>query len=150
MSAKALRVSDSSATTVRVPEPLVRFGLGDVIRKLRGDETQKSLGERAGVDATAIIYLERAERQTDLQTLERIAAALSVTLADLFECVDQLKWVDALARLDRRHRTQVLALAARLAGESNPGSQQSTAAAADPPGEAAERSGTARKARKRR
>lgn len=132
MRINGLRLNDGFATTLGVSELLVRFGLGDVIRKLRGEETQKHLAERADVDPGALIYLERGERNTDLMTITKLAEALHVPLADLWECVEQLKWIDLLAGLQKAKRGQVLDLAKRLSGLPQD-SEQSPVDGADPP-----------------
>ena len=60
--------------------------LGNRIRKLRKGRglTQAALAERAGMDAKYIGQIERAETNTTLTMLDRIARGLGITLSELF------------------------------------------------------------------
>ena len=66
----------SSAITKRVAERVVRF------RQQRG-MSQEALGARARVNRVTVTRLEAAAHPPNIETLDRIARALGVTLADL-------------------------------------------------------------------
>lgn len=63
---------------------LERFG--DRIRELRHQRrlSQEDLAERAGLHRTYIGFVERAERNPTLKTMEKLARGLDVSLAELF------------------------------------------------------------------
>jgi len=63
---------------------LERFG--DRIRELRHQRrlSQEALAERAGLHRTYIGFVERAERNPTLKTMEKLARGLEVSLAELF------------------------------------------------------------------
>jgi len=54
------------------------------LRRARGF-SQEKLAERAGLHHTYVGGIERGERNLGLLNVEKIAAALSVSLAELFE-----------------------------------------------------------------
>jgi len=54
----------------------------------RADITQEELGLRAGVHRTQVGRLERAERMPRIDTLVKLADALSVSPADLMEGIE--------------------------------------------------------------
>lgn len=58
---------------------------GDRVRAIRAerDLSQEELARRAGLHRTAISFIERAERSSTLETIERLARALRVEPADL-------------------------------------------------------------------
>jgi transcriptional regulator with XRE-family HTH domain len=58
---------------------------GATVRRLRtaAGLTQEQLGERCGMDLSAVSRLERGHRNPRLDTLVRLARALDVTPADL-------------------------------------------------------------------
>ncbi len=61
------------------------------IRRLRferGEMTQQSLAERAGVTRQTIIAIERARYSPSLELAFKIAAALGTPLQDVFRYVD--------------------------------------------------------------
>lgn len=60
--------------------------LGQKIRELRTgrDLTQKELGERAGISAKYLQFIEAGTRDPSLKTVYMIAKGLKVKLADLF------------------------------------------------------------------
>jgi len=89
--------------------------LGDRIRRLRKAHrlTQAALAERAGMDAKYIGQIERAETNTTLAMLDRIAAGLGITLSELFafsaapsKAADAF-FYDRLPELLRRQPSQV-------------------------------------------
>ncbi len=61
------------------------FGKGlAVVRKSRG-LTQSELAERVSMSVVTIAYIETGKRWVRLATLDKIARALKVTVADLFK-----------------------------------------------------------------
>jgi len=68
--------------------------VGRKIRQLRlgrvGPKmTQEELSERARISVSFLSMIERGERSPHLETLSKIAAALEVSLADLFSLGDE-------------------------------------------------------------
>jgi transcriptional regulator with XRE-family HTH domain len=65
--------------------PKDRFGAN--LRRLREARglTQMQLGNRCGMDSSAISRLERAERDPQLETIATLAKALGLTAGDLVE-----------------------------------------------------------------
>jgi transcriptional regulator with XRE-family HTH domain len=61
--------------------------LGRKVRSLRGakDWSQERLAEQADLDRSYIAGIEVGARNPSLKALERLAAALSVRLSELFE-----------------------------------------------------------------
>jgi transcriptional regulator with XRE-family HTH domain len=61
--------------------------LGRKVRTLRGtkDWSQERLAEQADLDRSYIAGIEVGARNPSLKALERLAAALSVRLSELFE-----------------------------------------------------------------
>ena len=66
-------------------EPLVEDALAENLANLRAARrlTQDALGERSGVSMYVIAHLERKARSPDLDTVERLAKALRVSVARL-------------------------------------------------------------------
>jgi transcriptional regulator with XRE-family HTH domain len=62
------------------------IGLGDVIRKARvaAQLTQEDLADRSGLDRSYIGGIERGERNPTFSVIEKIAAGLGISLAELF------------------------------------------------------------------
>ena len=96
--------------------------LGDRIRRLRKARrlTQAALAERAGMDAKYIGQIERAETNTTLAMLDRIAAGLGITLSELFafspaprKAADEFSY-DHLPELLRRQPSQVRELVVKF------------------------------------
>jgi transcriptional regulator with XRE-family HTH domain len=60
--------------------------LGKTVRdtRVRLDLTQKELAERAGMSTTGVAMIERGERQPTVDSLEKIAGALGLSVAELF------------------------------------------------------------------
>jgi len=66
---------------------LVAFGRRlSVIRKSR-KLTQQQLAEAVGISVVALAYIETGKRWPRVDTLDRLARALKVSLADLFQGV---------------------------------------------------------------
>lgn len=64
----------------------LRARFGDRIRELRQQRglSQEDLAERSGLHRTQIGFVERAERSPRLDTIEKLARGLGVSLAELF------------------------------------------------------------------
>ena len=64
----------------------IRTRFGDRIRQLRNDRgwSQEELADRAGLHRTYIGSVERGEQNLSLVNIERLAATLGVSLAELF------------------------------------------------------------------
>jgi transcriptional regulator with XRE-family HTH domain len=64
----------------------IRKRFGDRVRALRNDRgwSQEALADRAGLHRTYIGSVERAEQNVSLVNIERLAATLGVSLAELF------------------------------------------------------------------
>lgn len=58
---------------------------GNRVRDLRLERgiSQEQLGFKAGLHRTAVSFIERAQRSATLETIEKLARALSVEPADL-------------------------------------------------------------------
>ncbi|MFI4854687.1 MAG: helix-turn-helix domain-containing protein [Phycisphaerales bacterium JB065] len=58
---------------------------GDRVRSLRLERelSQEQLAAEAGLHRTAISFIERAERSSQLETIEKLARALKVQPSDL-------------------------------------------------------------------
>jgi transcriptional regulator with XRE-family HTH domain len=67
---------------------LIRFG--QRVRELRRSQgySQEDLAERSNLDRTYISSLERGKRNVSLRNVAAIAAALGVSLAQLFDQVN--------------------------------------------------------------
>lgn len=65
-------------------QPLVAFG--SRVRALREQLgwSQEELAERAGLDRTYVGGVERGERNIGLLNIQRLSAALKVSIAELF------------------------------------------------------------------
>ena len=68
----------------------IRKRFGDRIRQLRNDRgwSQEELADRAGLHRTYIGSVERGEQNLSLVNIERLAATLGVSLAELFAPFD--------------------------------------------------------------
>ena len=76
------------------PAPLsdVRTRFGERLRYLRLNNglSQEELADRCGLDRTYIGGIERGERNPSLVNIDRIATALHIPMAVLFEEIDQV------------------------------------------------------------
>ena len=61
----------------------LRFVVGANIRALRGDIPQDAVAHDAGIHPTYLSGIENGKRNISLRVLERLAAALGVTEAEL-------------------------------------------------------------------
>lgn len=82
------------ARRIRDVEIAARFGDNLAACRRRANLSQEELGWRAGLHRTAIGQLERGQRVARVDTLVRLAGALSVSPAEL---LDGLTWVPPLA-----------------------------------------------------
>lgn len=69
----------------------IKFRFGQTIRKLRKERgmTQEKLGELSGLHASYIGGMERGERNPSLKSLQKISAALEVSLTDTFAMTEE-------------------------------------------------------------
>jgi transcriptional regulator with XRE-family HTH domain len=65
-----------------------RFGFAVKTRREELNLTQEDLAEKAGIHRTYVSDIERGSRNLSLINIERLAAALSMSLADLFRLVE--------------------------------------------------------------
>ena len=107
---------------MRSRETDIHRKLGNRIRKLRKrlGLTQAALAEQAGMDAKYIGQIERAETNTTLAMLDRIATGLGITLSELFafssaprKAADAF-FYDHLPELLRRQPSQVRELVVKF------------------------------------
>lgn len=75
--------------------------LGERIRSLRKDRnlSQEQLGEQAGLHTNYIGQVERGEKNVTVESLEKIAAGLGVSLEQLFHHIDPIKQMDELGQI---------------------------------------------------
>jgi transcriptional regulator with XRE-family HTH domain len=66
-----------------------RFGYAVKTRREALDLTQEELAERAGIHRTYLSDVERGARNLSLVNIERLAAALTLTMAELFAAVEK-------------------------------------------------------------
>ena len=98
-----LRNRSRFATTAGVLR--VVWTLGDVVRKLRDQRgwTQADLGEQADVHQTVIGRLEKNSDKSERSTIERVARALEVSVADLYAYAEELSLAAELTDAERRN-----------------------------------------------
>jgi transcriptional regulator with XRE-family HTH domain len=63
---------------------LIKFGQKVREERLKLGLSQEELASRSGVHRTYIGMIERAEKNITLQNIEKIAKALNISIADLF------------------------------------------------------------------
>lgn len=75
--------------------------LGERIRFLRRERnlSQEQLGELAELHTNYIGQVERGEKNVTVESLEKIAAGLRVSLEELFRYIDPMKREDDLAQI---------------------------------------------------
>ena len=66
-----------------------RFGFAVKLRREELELTQEDLAHQAGIHRTYLSDIERGSRNVSLINIERLAAALSVSLAELFRLVER-------------------------------------------------------------
>jgi XRE family transcriptional regulator, regulator of sulfur utilization len=62
--------------------------VGTQIKQLRGERSQEDLAHAAGISTSTLSRVERGLHQPSLPTLRKIAAALSVSPADLIDAAE--------------------------------------------------------------
>jgi transcriptional regulator with XRE-family HTH domain len=74
-------------------EKSLKTGLGEAIRQGRSvlGISQGELAERAGLHRTYVSDLERGARNPSIESIEKLARALGVSVAKLFEQADNGK-----------------------------------------------------------
>ncbi|MFI8712170.1 helix-turn-helix domain-containing protein [Brevibacillus brevis] len=77
--------------------------LGERIRLLRRERnlSQEQLGELAGLHTNYIGQVERGEKNVTIESLEKIAAGLRVSMDELFRYIDPMKREDELAQIHK-------------------------------------------------
>jgi transcriptional regulator with XRE-family HTH domain len=71
------------------PDVRERFGFAVRLRREGLGLTQEDLADRAGIHRTYLSDVERGTRNVSLINIERIAAALAMSTAELFALVDK-------------------------------------------------------------
>jgi transcriptional regulator with XRE-family HTH domain len=66
-------------------EILIKFGKKVREERMRLGLSQEELASRAGVHRTYIGMIERAEKNITLENIEKIAKALKISIADIFQ-----------------------------------------------------------------
>lgn len=66
-----------------------RFGFAVKDRREVLDLTQEDLADKAGIHRTYLSDIERGSRNVSLINIERIAAALSLSMSELFQRVEK-------------------------------------------------------------
>lgn len=119
----------------------LHFSLGDVVRKLREQRqlTLRELAARAQVNYTALGRLENEPDKSERRTIDRVAAALGTTTAELLAArvvtvsSDEQELLTAFQSLDARRRQVLLEVARREhAAWSRTDREQGHIAAPDP------------------
>ncbi len=70
------------------PDIRERFGYAVKVRRDELGLTQEDLADKAGIHRTYLSDVERGARNLSLVNIERLAAALSVSVSRLFEAVE--------------------------------------------------------------
>ena len=71
------------------PDVRERFGFAVKLRREQLGLTQEDLAEKAGIHRTYLSDVERGTRNLSLLNIERLAAAMVVTMAELFAAVER-------------------------------------------------------------
>jgi transcriptional regulator with XRE-family HTH domain len=66
-----------------------RFGFAVKLRREELELTQEDLAEKAGIHRTYLSDIERGTRNLSLINIERLAAALSLQISELFQLVER-------------------------------------------------------------
>jgi len=66
-----------------------RFGFAVKTRREELQLTQEDLADKAGIHRTYLSDVERGSRNLSLINIERLAAALSMPISDLFQLVER-------------------------------------------------------------
>ena len=75
----------------RAGKPDIRERFGDAVRSYREERglNQEELAEKAGIHRTYLSDVERGTRNICLLNIERVAAALSLAVSELFRLVER-------------------------------------------------------------
>lgn len=71
------------------PDIRERFGFAVKLRREELSLTQEALADKAGIHRTYLSDIERGSRNVSLINIERLAAALSLTISELFQGVER-------------------------------------------------------------
>jgi len=71
------------------PDVLERFGTAVKFRREELGLTQEDLAEKAGIHRTYLSDIERGTRNLSLINIEKLAAALTMSMSDIFALVEQ-------------------------------------------------------------
>jgi transcriptional regulator with XRE-family HTH domain len=71
------------------PDVRERFGFAVKLRREELGRTQEDLAERAGIHRTYLSDVERGSRNVSLVNIERLAAALSLSMSELLALAEQ-------------------------------------------------------------
>jgi transcriptional regulator with XRE-family HTH domain len=66
-----------------------RFGFAIKVRREDLELTQEDLADKAGIHRTYLSDIERGSRNVSLINIERLAAALSMSLSEMFRLVER-------------------------------------------------------------
>ena len=72
------------------PDIRERFGFAVKTRREELNLTQEDLADKAGIHRTYLSDVERGSRNLSLINIERLAAALAMSLSELFRLVERL------------------------------------------------------------
>ncbi len=80
------------------------LSLGETLRRLRGDAelSLRSLAEKTGFSASFLSQVENGQASPSIASMERIAAALGVTMGQVFDGVERANPLAAVVRTDAR------------------------------------------------
>ncbi|MFO0929424.1 MAG: helix-turn-helix transcriptional regulator [Gemmataceae bacterium] len=71
------------------PDVREKFGFAVKVRREELGQTQEDLAGKAKIHRTYLSDIERGQRNVSLVNIERLAAALSMTLSELFALVEK-------------------------------------------------------------
>ena len=71
------------------PDIRERFGFAVRVRREELDLTQEDLADKARIHRTYLSDIERGTRNVSLINIERVAAALSLPISELFRLVER-------------------------------------------------------------
>lgn len=71
------------------PDVREKFGFAVQVRREQLEITQEDLAEKAGIHRAYLSDIERGQRNVSLVNIDRLAAALSMTLSELFALVEK-------------------------------------------------------------
>ncbi|HEY7157670.1 MAG TPA: helix-turn-helix transcriptional regulator [Gemmataceae bacterium] len=71
------------------PDIRERFGFAVKLRREELSLTQEDLADKAGIHRTYLSDIERGSRNVSLINIESLAAALSLTISELFQRVER-------------------------------------------------------------